>query len=181
MLLSGVFERFPRLKFVMTENAAGTLPGVVAQMDTMIAQVQKGSIGELKYGDDAKLPKLASEYFAQNCYIGASFPGPTDCEVRHMLPEDRFMWGNDYPHDEGSGPFSRESLRMALSSVGEEEMRRILAENPAKLYDFDLDKLDELAAQYGPTVAELAEPLTELPENPNSALIKSASQMGLAA
>ena len=51
-------------------------------------------------------------------------------------------------------------------------MRKILGENAAKLYGFDLDALAPLAAQYGPTVEEIAAPLAELPENPNSALLR---------
>ena len=56
---------------------------------------------------------------------------------------------------------------------GLETMRAILAGNAAELYDFDLEKLAPLAAKAGPTVAELHEPLTTLPENPNEALLKS--------
>jgi hypothetical protein len=54
-------------------------------------------------------------------------------------------------------------------------MRQILGENAAKVYDFDLDALNRDAARFGPTVAEIAEPLTELPENPNMALIRGAA------
>ena len=57
--------------------------------------------------------------------------------------------------------------------VGEEELRDVLAGNAAKLYDFDLDALAPLAEQYGPTIAEIAQPLTELPEHPNAALLKA--------
>ena len=32
-----------------------------------------------------------------------------------------------------------------------------------------------MADQYGPTVGEVAQPLTELPENPNMALIRGAA------
>lgn len=179
MLLSGVFERFPKLKFVLTENAAGGLPDLLVQLDNVVSKIQSGSIGELKYREEDKLNMLASEYFAQNCYIGASMPGPNDLLVRNILPEDRVMWGNDYPHDEGSLPFSRESLRLALAGMDEPERRRILSENAAKLYGFDLDFLDTLGAQHGPTVAELAEPLTELPDEPNMALLNGAKQAGL--
>jgi hypothetical protein len=52
-------------------------------------------------------------------------------------------------------------------------MRDVLAGNAAKLYDFDLDALAPLAAQHGPTVEEIAAPLTELPEHPNAALVKA--------
>ena len=53
--------------------------------------------------------------------------------------------------------------------------QQILAGNAAKLYDFDLDALAPQAEQVGPTVAEIAEPLTELPENANMALQRGCS------
>jgi len=49
-------------------------------------------------------------------------------------------------------------------------MRRLLAENAANLYGFDLDKLAPIAAEVGPTVEEIAEPLVGLPDNANEAL-----------
>jgi hypothetical protein len=51
-------------------------------------------------------------------------------------------------------------------------MRKILAENAAELYGFDLAALAPLAERVGPTVAEIAEPLAELPEHPNEALLR---------
>jgi hypothetical protein len=50
-------------------------------------------------------------------------------------------------------------------------MRQILAGNAAALFGFDLEALAPLAARHGPTVDELAEPLTELPAEPNQALL----------
>ena len=86
------------------------------------------------------------------------------------------MWGSDYPHDEGTGPFTREHLRQLFHDADPDELKRILGGNAAKLYDFDLDALAPLAEQYGPTVGEIAQPLRELPENPNSALLKGQGQ-----
>ncbi len=179
LLLAGVFERFPNLKFVLTENAAGGMPKLVADLDRIVKAIQMGAMGELKYREEDKLARSASEYFAQNCFIGASMPGPMDMKVGEILPDDRLMWGNDYPHDEGSGPFSRESLRLALDGMDTARRKQVLSENAAKLYDFDLDYLATLAAEHGPSVAELAEPLTELPAKPNMALMNGARQAGL--
>ena len=92
-----------------------------------------------------------------------------------MLAPGRFMWGNDYPHDEGSGPYTKETLRAVFHDVPEAELRDVLAGNAAKLYGFDLDALAPLAAQYGPTVEELASPLTQLPEKPNAALLRATA------
>jgi len=178
LLLSGVFERFPRLRFVMTEGSAAAIPPMLAELDRIIANVRSGAIGELKYTDDNALPRSATEYFQQNVWVGASFPGPKDWEARRVMAPGRFMWGSDYPHDEGTAPFTRESLRAVFHDTPEDELRDVLAGNVAKLYDFDLEALAPLAAQYGPTVEEIATPLTELPDKPNSALLRAAAVSG---
>jgi predicted TIM-barrel fold metal-dependent hydrolase len=175
MLLSGVFERFPRLRFVMTEGSAAVFPPMLKQLDGIIANVQKGEIGELKYTADNALPKSATEYFQQSCWVGASFPGPADWEARTVLGPNRFMWGNDYPHDEGTSPFTKEALRAVFHDADEADVRAALGGNVAKLYDFDLDALAPLAEQYGPTVDEIATPLTELPDKANSALRRAVA------
>ena len=86
------------------------------------------------------------------------------------------MWGSDYPHDEGTHPFTREHLRQLFHDAPEADLRGFLAGDAAKLYDFDLDALAPLAAQYGPTVEEIATPLDALPENPNEALLRAAAR-----
>jgi predicted TIM-barrel fold metal-dependent hydrolase len=176
MLCSGVFERFPRLKFVITESGLASFPPMLKHLDGIIASVRKGSIGELKYAEGTSLPKSATEYFQQNVWVGCSFPTRADLKAREVLPAERFMWGSDYPHDEGTPPFTREHLRQVMYDMPEPELRAILGENAAKFYGFDLDALAPLAAAHGPTVEELRQPLEELPPNPNSALKRGAGE-----
>jgi predicted TIM-barrel fold metal-dependent hydrolase len=174
MLLGGVFERFPRLKFVITENGASSIPPLVEQLDGIIEGVRRGAIGELRYTEENQLPRSATEYVQQNVWLGASFPAPADVEARHAFGPDRFMWGSDYPHDEGTAPFTREHLRQVMSHLDVAEKRRILGENAAKLYGFDLEALAPIAAVHGLTVDEISAPLDELPPDPNSALLRGA-------
>lgn len=174
LLLSGVFERFPNLKFVMTEMGCAWLPPMLRRFDATLEQIRKtGRTGEMRYSDEHVLPLSATEYFRRNCWVGVSQPGPEDAAARYAIGLDRFMWGSDYPHDEGTFPFTREHLRQLFHDTDESEMRAILAGNAAKLYDFDLDRLAPYAAKVGPTVAELHEPLTHLPDDANEALRKS--------
>ena len=49
-------------------------------------------------------PRLPSEYWASNCYLGASFPAPFELALRDQIGLDRLMWGSDYPHGEGTWP-----------------------------------------------------------------------------
>jgi predicted TIM-barrel fold metal-dependent hydrolase len=175
LLLSGVFERHPRLKFVMTEQGAAWIPPLLRRMDSTLERIRKtGQTGEIRYGEDSILPKSATEYFHQNCYVGISQPRPADVAAIEELGIDHFMWGSDYPHDEGTHPYTREHLRQLFWNKDEQWMRKLLAENAAELYDFDLKALEPLAAKYGPTVEEISQPLIELPDEPNEALLAGA-------
>nr|MDT0663881.1 amidohydrolase family protein [Micromonospora sp. DSM 115978] len=164
----------------ITEAGAAGLPPLLAQLDGVLEKIRSGAIGELKYTREDALPRSATDYFHQNCWVGASFPGPADVAAREVVGRDRWMWGNDYPHDEGTAPFTRQALRQVLHHVPEAELRGLLGGNAARLYGFDLDALAPLAAQHGPTVEEVAQPLDALPENANSALRNAHAQRAAA-
>ena len=173
LLLSGVFERFPRLKFAMTEVGTAWVPPMLERLDHHLAQIRDtGRIGELRFAPEHILPLSATDYFRRNCWIGASMPGADDAAAREVVGADRMMWGSDYPHNEGTFPHTREALRQRFSDVDEAAMRMLLADNAAALYGFDLDALAPIAARVGPTVGELRVPLTELPEDPSEALLR---------
>jgi predicted TIM-barrel fold metal-dependent hydrolase len=171
-ILGGVFERFPSLRFIMTEQRCAWLPGFLQHLDRMLADVRaKGSLGELRFREEHILPRSATEYFRQSVTIGVSQPNIADAAAIDELGPEHFMWGSDYPHDEGTYPYTREHLRQVFPGRPEPVMRQILCENVARVYDFDLDALSRDAARFGPTVGEIAQPLEQLPENPNMALL----------
>jgi hypothetical protein len=150
---------------VLTEQGCAWVPPLLDRLDWIIKGVRDtGATGEIRYSKDHVLAKDATEYFHQNVWMGVSQPGPADVAVRDQIGADRFMWGSDYPHDEGTWPYTREHLRARFHDVPEPEMREILAGNAARLYGFDLDALAPLAAEFGPSVAEVAEPIDKIPE-----------------
>ena len=141
-ILGGVFERFPKLKMVLTEMGCAWIPGLLAQLDGVINSIRSTrSIGELRYTDDQVLNHTATEYVQRNVWVGASQPRPPDAAAREVLGDHRFMWGSDYPHDEGTHPFTREHLRQVFNDTPPDELQQILAGNAAELFDFDLDAL----------------------------------------
>jgi predicted TIM-barrel fold metal-dependent hydrolase len=177
-ILSGIFDRFPRLKFVMTETGAAWVPGLLERLDAVTDKIRRtGQTGEIRYGQESLLKRPPSEYFRENCWLGVSQPRPEDARTREVIGLDHFMWGSDYPHDEGTHPFTREHLRQVFPGVAPGELQQVLAENAARLYGFDLAALAPLAATFGPTVEEIAEPLTALPPEPNEALLRGAGAM----
>ncbi len=165
LVLSGVFERHPRLKFVMTEAGCAWVPPLLERLDKVIRGIREtGATGEIRYGEDHILPRDATEYFHQNCWMGVSQPSDADVAARHVIGLDKFMWGSDYPHDEGTWPYTLENLRARFHDVPEAELRMMLAGNAAKMYDFDLDALAPLAERIGPTVDQVAEPIDAIPD-----------------
>ena len=160
MILSGVFERHPDLKFVITEitSASQVLP-YLAGLDTMLKVTNLGEHSPLyEHITDAihALKLSPSEYFARNCFLA----GPThDLRQAHDAGVPNLMWGADFPHSEGTHPFTVEAIRVMLWDLPEDELDVILASRAATLYGFDLADLQTVADRVGPTVAQLKTPL----------------------
>jgi len=169
LIMSGVFERFPGLKFIMTEQGTSWLPPALTRMDDIHNSMVNGRIGEIGMPKSGALPHRPSDYFRRNCFLGASFPSPGEASTFHDIGIDKIMWGSDYPHNEACSPLSRESLRHSFKGWSEADMRQVLSENAAAVYGFDLEALKPIAAKIGPTVAELAEPLTVVPDHQSPA------------
>ncbi len=163
LIMGGVFERFPKLRFILTESGCAWAPGLMRRMDAMFMAWKAGAIGEIDTSLDPALKELPSFYAKRNCWYGASFPSLADIAGREVVGVDRILWGNDYPHYEGCYPYSRENMRFALSGLPEREVRMLLGENAARLYGFDLEALRPLAQTLGITPELVREPLEEIP------------------
>jgi predicted TIM-barrel fold metal-dependent hydrolase len=174
LIFSGAMDRHPDLTVVFTEQGAGWIPATLDSLDVAAARyAREGSAIARFAGPTAgSLSLTPSEYWARQCYVGASFMRPVECAERHDIGVDRIMWGSDYPHLEGTGPFTREALRYTFSDVPPEEVAAILGGNAAAVYGFDLGALQPLTDRIGPTVAEVAEPLGAVPAGASSTVFE---------
>ncbi len=163
LIMGGVFERFPKLRYILTESGCAWAPNLMRQMDGMYLAWKAGAIGEIDTSRDPALKELPSFYARRNCWYGASFPSPQDIRGREVVGVDKILWGNDYPHYEGCYPHSRENMRFAFADVDEREVRMMLGENAAALYGFDLAALRSDAERLGITPALVRQPLDEIP------------------
>ncbi len=171
VVLSGVFERFPGLKMVFTELGAGSWAvDAAAGLDGFCAAARmEGTIAEMFAGAAVdQLAMRASEVVRRNCYFGSPLLAP-DIARRSEIGIDRMMWGADFPHHEGTVPYTLQVLRATLSGVPDDERRELLGGTAAALYGADLESLQAIADEVGFTPAQLAAPLTpdEIPDDPN--------------
>jgi predicted TIM-barrel fold metal-dependent hydrolase len=186
LILAGVFERYPRLKAVWTEQNRGIrwvledlrmLDSIVAGMKTSVQNRTMSLFG----GDVIdSLSLTPTEYFKRNCYLGASFLPRHEVEFRYQVGVDRIMWGADFPHEEGTTPFSREALSSTFSEVPVDECRQMLGGVAADVYGFDMVALAEVAKRIGPTIEQVATPLSVAPPS-NSGAFQGPFTIALAA
>lgn len=156
LIFSGVFERHPGLRFVLTEQRAGWVVSTLAYLDDIYRSPVAGIAKHL--------PRPPSSYFATNCLVGASFLSASEAAARDAIGVDRLMWGSDYPHPEGAWPWSRESLRVACVGVTDDDLRAIVGQNAIDCYGMELGVLERAAAAVGPTLEELRQPPGSTPD-----------------
>ena len=172
LMFGGVFERFPDLKLVLTEQSAGWIPGTLDLLDFYLQRFRSTlATNEMVFAGavaDA-LSRTPHEYWAANGYVGASFQSAEETALRHEIGVDKIMWGSDFPHTEGTQPYTLEALRLAFAGVAPTEVAAMVGGNAAALYGFDLDALAPLAAEVGPLRADVARPLTAA-ERPTDAM-----------
>ncbi|MFC8258699.1 amidohydrolase family protein [Streptomyces sp. NPDC057291] len=174
LIFGGAFRRHPGLKLVLTEQGSGWIPGVVEMLDyyhgRLVAAASRASTAESKFGAGlaASMGASPGEVWRDNCFVGASFMRPHEVPLRDRIGLDKIMWGSDYPHDEGTAPYSREGLRIAYAGLPPDEIAAMVGGNAARVYGFDLSALDRIAATTGPTVDEIAEPLKAAPADATS-------------
>ena len=167
MIMSGVFERHPGLKLVLTEQPGDWWRTKLADMDSV----------QLTVGfREGLLPKQPSEYAMSNVYIGASFQSRAEAEdaVKYGYSSN-ILWGTDYPHVEGTWrypedpdatPMSILSARYTYAGLPAGDIKAMLGGNAVDVYHLDHDALAKVAARISaPTLDQINVPVDSVPEN----------------
>jgi len=165
LAFGGVFDRHPGIKLVLTEQSAGWVPSVLHMLDHQFHRFATAGAAEAHFGGELSgtLQLAPSEAWARQCFAGASFFRPAECELRHEIGVYKIMWGQDYPHVEGTYPYTTEALRHTFAGVDGDEVAAMVGGNAGHVYGFDLAALGTVAERVGPRVREVAEPLDSIP------------------
>ena len=155
LILGGVFERFPDLKLAFVETEAWWIAPVMAVLDMRASIGDEWTEFAPMFAGAKPYTRLPSEYWATNCYAGISPFVPTQVSLDRLGSEqdepvegfairsDNAMFGVDYPHPETIFPSAKDQARALAENphVTEDDTRKVLYENAAGLYHFDLEAL----------------------------------------
>jgi hypothetical protein len=146
------------------------VPAVLGMLDHQYSRFTDPNTAESHFGGELvkKVPEPPSYYWKANCYAGASFFRPVEAPLRYDIGVDKIMWGQDYPHIEGTYPYTVEALRHTFAGIAPEEVGPMVGLNAARVYGFDLDLLAPVAARVGPRVDEVNVPLEHVPADSHS-------------
>jgi len=130
MVLGGVMERFPRLKFVSAENDISWLPHFCYRLDH--------AYDRLRHFEGVNLPLRPSDYMKRQVWSTFQFETKNVGFTCEQYGADKLMWSSDYPHTDSPWPRSRQFIETEIKGVPEAVMQKIVGDNAARLYGMSL-------------------------------------------
>jgi predicted TIM-barrel fold metal-dependent hydrolase len=132
MAAGGALDRFPGLRLVTVETGASWLAWIMTQADAIYADHYMWA--------QPKLSLKPSELIRRQCAATFMYD-PVAINNREITGVETLMWGNDYPHPEGTWPESQDVARDQFEGVSDEDVHAIVAGNAAEVFGFDLEML----------------------------------------
>jgi predicted TIM-barrel fold metal-dependent hydrolase len=129
VLLGGVAERHPGLRFAFLECGAGWLPYWMWRMDEAV---------EGEESDFEDLSLLPSEYVERQCFVSIDTDEHTGIFTLDTLEQPRVVWGSDYPHHDGKFPLALETVT-GLPGMSAARQRSVLHDAPLALFGSRLE------------------------------------------
>jgi predicted TIM-barrel fold metal-dependent hydrolase len=125
-LFSGIFERYPNLKIVLSEAEIGWIPYALERADRVWEMLPV-------YDRDA-VRRPPSEYFADHVY-GSFISDKHGVESIDKIGINNVLFEVDYPHADSSWPDSLAVAARELASLDDAGIEAILRGNAIKLFD----------------------------------------------
>lgn len=129
LYISGVFERFPRLRVGFMECGSGWLPFLAHRLDEEI---------ELFGWRRPDLTRLASQVVVENGFvIGAEGDDPFVPTNIERFGEGSVVWASDYPHRDARFPGTTEEL-LGRPDLSDEARASVAFANAVRFYRLDV-------------------------------------------
>jgi uncharacterized protein len=127
LILSGVFDRHPKLKVVCAEFDVGWVANLVQQVDYWFGRAST-------YDAERNTNKLApSAYFKTNAFFTYQ-DDRAGVLTTPVFGADNFLWASDYPHGVTTWPNSQATVDRNCAGIDPAVKRKLNRENVAKLY-----------------------------------------------
>ena len=128
LILSGVFDRHPRLKVVCAEFDVGWVANLVQQVDYWFGRAST-------YDAEKNINKQPpSAYFKTNAFFTYQ-DDRAGVLTTPVFGADNFLWASDYPHGVTTWPNSQATVERNCAGIDPAVKRKLNRDNVAKLYE----------------------------------------------
>jgi uncharacterized protein len=127
-IMSGVFDRHPKLKMVSVESGIGWLPFILETLDHEVRENARGPYSEM--------PRTPAQYFQDHWY-GTFWYEEAQGDLQHLIDsvgEDNVLFETDFPHPTCLYPKPLEEVEEKMMTLRPETRRKVLGDNSAALY-----------------------------------------------
>ena len=132
LLLSGVCERYPRIKIVWSEAGIGWVPAALERLDRQFDRHDHWVSGP------GRAPALLpSELFARNMWA-CMIEEPQGIKLYEMIGEDKILSEIDYPHADTPFPFTQRAYADILTGLPDEIVAKVTHRNAEKLFGWTM-------------------------------------------
>lgn len=125
LILSGVLERFPRLKVISAENGTDWLPWWIGRLERSARRA--GSY-------PTRLSLTPVEYYRRQIYF-TYIDEPHAVENRERIGVDRLMFATDYPHSASTWPRSQRVVERDTAAMQPEVRRQLIHDNVLSVFN----------------------------------------------
>jgi predicted TIM-barrel fold metal-dependent hydrolase len=128
LIMSGLFDRFPKLQIIGVETEVGWVPEALEQVDNFYWRNRTHT--------GVKIKELPSYYFHEN-FLCTFIQDRVGVKNRYLIGVKNMAWSSDYPHHGCDWPYSRKVIAEMFDGVPADERYQILAGNVVDLYKLD--------------------------------------------
>jgi predicted TIM-barrel fold metal-dependent hydrolase len=125
LVMGGVCERFPGLRFLILESGGGWAASILERMDEEV----KANPQESRW-----LHLLPSEYFRRQCWISFEPDDPTLPRLADLIGPDRILWASDFPHSDAIYPGAGKAIRNLVAPLPGDQRAMIAGGNAIDAY-----------------------------------------------
>ena len=128
LIMSGLFDRVPRLTIVGVETEVGWIPEALEQVDNFYWRNRARTQIAIKH--------LPSRYFHEN-FVCTFIKDAIGVRLRHDVGVENMAWSTDFPHHGCDWPYSRKVINEMMVGVPQAERHALLAGNMIRIYGLD--------------------------------------------
>lgn len=127
-IISGLFDKYPKLKMVSVESGVGWIPFVLDALEYQVDEMMPTK----------KLQKRPSEYYRDNMFASFWFENRGLKRVLEELGTDNVMFETDFPHPTSIYPDPQTQIETSIGQFDFATRRKLLQDNAVRCYNLKL-------------------------------------------